>query len=272
MISKEFCLMGKMTGRTPPQSELFRWAKTRLHSSLSKIVMREKGFFEIHFTHVDGRIHTLATGDFWYNNQANWFQPWCPYIQDLHDLNKPTQVPIWVQVGFLTDQFRDPAFLTIVGSNLGEVLQIDMSGLYASRTWAPCIRVLVRDYKSLPRSIRLPRIDGPGEISHPLFFSGLPDQCNRCRSMLHQVRDCPQRRQPDLASEDTRDSPVSPNRNDNAGPRSPSPQSPSSFPTTGKQARRIRYWQSLKAKTYYGLENQTFIWRQPARLVQNAPP
>lgn len=72
----------------------------------------------------------LAARDYWYNRHAIWFQPWCAYIQDLQEWDKPTQIPTWAQVGILREQFKKLNFLTTMADNLGEVLQVDMSSLY----------------------------------------------------------------------------------------------------------------------------------------------
>ena len=51
----------------------------------------------------------------------------------------------------------------------------------------------MRDLKTLPQAIVLPRLDGKGVVEYKLEYNGLPSQCGRCRSTKHLVRFCPKR-------------------------------------------------------------------------------
>lgn len=52
---------------------------------------------------------------------------------------------------------------------------------------------MVRDLHTLPQMIVVPRLDGEGNVEYALEFSGLPNQCGRCRSHEHQVRHYPRK-------------------------------------------------------------------------------
>ena len=79
-------------------------------------------------------------------------------------------------------------FLQTIGEQIGQVISIDNSEAYRAKLFGPKIRLLVRDLYTLPHTVVLPRLDGKGSIEYALEFSGLPNQCGRCRSREHLVR------------------------------------------------------------------------------------
>lgn len=46
----------------------------------------------------------------------------------------------------------------------------------------------------MPHTVVLPRLDGEGAVEYMLEYSGLPNQCGRCRARDHQVRHCPKKK------------------------------------------------------------------------------
>ena len=93
----------------------------------------------------------------------------------------------------LSQVLREDIFLQTIGEQIGQVISIDNSEAYRAKLFGPRIRLLVKDLDDLPLSIILPRSDGKGTIEYALEFSGLPNQCGRCRSRKHQVRFCPKK-------------------------------------------------------------------------------
>jgi hypothetical protein len=96
-----------------------------------------------------------------------------------------------MQIVDLCQILREEAFLRAIGEQLGQVITIDTSEAYKAKLLGPRIRLLVQDPNDLPQSIVIPRFDGEGEAEYELEFSGLPNQCGRCRARDHQVRNCP---------------------------------------------------------------------------------
>ena len=88
---------------------------------------------------------------------------------------------------------REESFLRNIGDQLGQVVTIDTSESYITKLFGPRIRLLVRTLHNLPHTIILPRIDREGSVEYKLEYSGLPNQCGRCRSREHQVRHCPKK-------------------------------------------------------------------------------
>lgn len=98
-----------------------------------------------------------------------------------------------MQVVNLCQVLREDRFLHTIGEQIGQVISIDSSEAYKAKLFGPKIRLLVQDLDALPHTVVLPRLDGEGTIEYALEFSGLPNQCGRCRSREHQVRHCPKK-------------------------------------------------------------------------------
>ena len=72
-------------------------------------------------------------------------------------------------------------------------MAVDNSEAYRAKLFGPRIRILVQDLNTLPLSITLPRLEGDGRVKYLQEYSGLPNQCGRCRSRHHPVRSCPRK-------------------------------------------------------------------------------
>ena len=122
--------------------------------------------------------------------------------QRLNKHNDQLDFPIWLQIVDLCQILREDNCLRTIGEHIGQVIAIDNSEAYRAKLFGPRIRILVKDIHNLPHTVVLPRLDGEGTVEYNLEYSGLPQQCGRCRSMDHQVRHCPkkeskfQRREP----------------------------------------------------------------------------
>lgn len=90
-----------------------------------------------------------------------------------------------MQVANLCQVLRDERFLHTIGSQIGQVISIDSSEAYKAKLLGPRIRLLVQNLNALPHTVVLPRLDGKGTQEYALEFSGLPNQCGRCRSREH---------------------------------------------------------------------------------------
>ena len=88
---------------------------------------------------------------------------------------------------------REETFLRTIGGHIGQVIAVDNSDAYRAKLFGPRIRILVRDLDKLPRTVVLPRLDGEGVVEYDLEYSGMPNQCGRCRSRDHHARHCPKR-------------------------------------------------------------------------------
>lgn len=125
---------------------------------------------------------------------AIFFSSWRPHFDaSASQGTEKLDHPVWMQVVNLCQVLRDDTFLHTIGEQIGQVISIDNSEAYRAKLFGPRIRLLVRDLDTLPHTVILPRLDGEGTIEYALEFSGLPNQCGRCRSREHQVRYCPRK-------------------------------------------------------------------------------
>ena len=187
-------LLGRIQGKHPGLKALTAWAQETLHPSLALLSLKTNNVFEVTFDHPEGRIHALNQADLACESATIFFSSWRPHF----DANIPQESdrldhPIWMQVVNLCQVLREETFLHTLGEQIGQVLSIDNSEAYRAKLFGPRIRLLVRDLDNLPHTIILPRLDGEGTVEYAVEFSGLPNQCGRCRSRDHQVRYCPRK-------------------------------------------------------------------------------
>lgn len=91
---------------------------------------------------------------------------------------------------------REESFLKLIGEQIGQVISIDSSEAYRSKLFGPRIRLLVRELHCLPQTVVIPRLDGEGTVEYNQEYSGLPNQCGRCRGHDHLAWNCPKKLPP----------------------------------------------------------------------------
>jgi len=101
---------------------------------------------------------------------------------------------IKVQFPDLHEQFRNKRALTIMASKLDEVLEIEAADSYIKRPAGPMVTIEVKDIAKLTGFIRIPTMaEGTAftyTIKQKILYSGLPNQCRKCRRFGHQARTC----------------------------------------------------------------------------------
>jgi hypothetical protein len=107
---------------------------------------------------------------------------------------------IKVQFPNLHVQLRTEKALTIMASSIGEVLDIESPDSYIKRPAGPMVTVEVKDISKLAGIIRIPSMvegAGPGGTTpQRILYSGLPNQCRKCRKFGHLAKNCPLNRSP----------------------------------------------------------------------------
>ena len=187
-------LLGRIQGKHPGLKALTAWARDTLHPSFTMLSMKSNNLFEVIFSSTEGRTHALTQADLTCETASIIFSSWQPHFdarisQDQDQLD----FPIWMQVADLCQIMRRESFLRTIGEHIGQVIAIDNSELYRAKLFGPRIRLLVNDLNNLPKTIKVPRLDREGVVVHKLEYSGFPNQCGRCRSRDHQVRNCPKK-------------------------------------------------------------------------------
>jgi len=190
----EVTLLGRLQGKHPGLKALTAWARETLHSSLLLLSLKTNNLFEVTFTSPEGRIHALTQTDLTCQSATITFSSWRPQFDPKTPQSQNAlDFPIWVQVVDLCQVLRDEHLLHTIGAQIGKVVAVDNSEAYRAKLFGPRIRILVQDLNTLPLTIALPKIEGEGKVRYLLEYSGLPNQCGRCRSRDHPVRSCPRK-------------------------------------------------------------------------------
>ncbi len=81
-----------------------------------------------------------------------------------------------------------------MASKIGEVLEIEPAESYIKRPAGPLITIELKDISKLPGYIRIPSMAEGAEtddmIVQRILYSGLPNQCKKCRRFGHHARSC----------------------------------------------------------------------------------
>jgi len=188
-------VIGRTLGGRATFKALHECLKLHLLMSYTSTTLLTWGFFLILFENEEGAIATrkLTTVD--WSGLSFSFSRFSP------DFNASVQGAetllthmIKVQFPDLHEQFRNAKALTIMASKLGEVLDIETADSYIKMPAGPMVMVEVQDITRLAGFIRIPSMaEGApttNTIRQKILYSGLPNQCRKCRKFGHHARAC----------------------------------------------------------------------------------
>jgi hypothetical protein len=194
-------VIGRFLAGRATFKELQDCLKLHLPASFATLTLLTRGFFEILFEDEAGARATRKLGAVEWSGWALSFSKYSalfrPNDQGAEKLLTHT---IRVQFPDLHVQLRTEKALTIMANSIGEVLDIEAPDSYIKRPAGPMITVEVKDISKLAGIIRIPSMAegaGPGDsIAQRILYSGLPNQCRKCRRFGHLARSCPINRTP----------------------------------------------------------------------------
>lgn len=89
---------------------------------------------------------------------------------------------------------QTPDWLKRIGSLIGEVVSVEGKAKSCKRPVGPIVNILVPQTDRLPATLITPNVSCdavPGaKIRQRILYSGLPNQCNRCRKFGHETQAC----------------------------------------------------------------------------------
>ena len=156
--------------------------------TLQNIFTRGHGYFEIEFKSETEKLKALLEGPFLFQNNSISIGLWSSSLNTVI----PTSIanlkhPIWVQFYGLSSPLRCDPIILHLAQKIGEVLHIESSSSYCSKTSRQRVRVLVTNLEDLPERI-FPNIKDMGIDNRILVeYSNLPNQCGCCKKMGHAL-------------------------------------------------------------------------------------
>lgn len=184
-------VLARITGRNPGMRKLTLWARARLHRSFKSFTIRANNYMEIEFEDALGRDQALEVQYYDMSGQTICILPWSPYFNFEEDYaSSKSYTSLWVQIVDLPPFYRSKDIIQDFVSAFAEVISVDDTESYRTKLSGPRIRIITTDVEKLPKMLTLPRHDGRGDVAYKLAYSGLPEQCGRCRSYEHTVSQC----------------------------------------------------------------------------------
>ncbi|CAM6058866.1 unnamed protein product [Sphagnum tenellum] len=188
-------VIGCTLGGRPTFKALHECLKLHLPATFTSTTLLTRGYFLISFENGEGAIATrkLTTVD-WsgLSLSLSRFSP--DFDSSAQGAEAFLTHTIKVQFPDLHEQFRNAKALTIMASKLGAVLEIEAAESNIKRPAGPMVTVEVQDISRLARFIRIPSMaEGApttNTIRQRILYSGLPNQCRKCRQFNHHTRAC----------------------------------------------------------------------------------
>ncbi|XP_010463383.1 PREDICTED: uncharacterized protein At4g02000-like [Camelina sativa] len=139
-----------------------------------------RGMFQFRFDLVEDLQQVLENGPYHFDQWMIILQKWEPIISK----NFPSQIPLWVEIHGLPKHFWQTEMLSVIGEELGQVLQTDITPATAK------VRVLLNGLQPLTKESVVEFANGE-EIVVTLDYKNLKSHCHHCHHLTHETKQCP---------------------------------------------------------------------------------
>jgi hypothetical protein len=175
----------------------------RLHlpAPFSTVTLLTRGYFKVLFENEEGAKATRKLGAVEWSGWALSFSRYSALFRsNEHGAETLLTHSIKIQFPDLHVQLRTEKALTIMANSIGEVLDIESPDSYIKRLAGPMVTIEVKDISKLAGIIRIPSMAegaGPGgTTTQRILYSGLPNQCRKCRRFGHLAKNYPLNKPP----------------------------------------------------------------------------
>ncbi len=188
-------VIGRTLGGRATFKTLLDCLKLHLPAPLVSTTLLTRGYFEILFEDEEGAKATRRLVAVEWSDLCLSFSRYSPNF-DANSQGAEAQLTHAIKVQFpnLHEQFRNTKALTIMASKIGEVLEIEPAETYIKRLAGPLIIIELKDISKLPGFIQIPLMAEGAEtnntIVQKILYSGLSNQCRKCRRFGHHARSC----------------------------------------------------------------------------------
>ncbi len=159
--------------------------KLHLPTSYTSVILLTRGFFEVFFMDEEGvKFARKITVVEWSGLNLSFSRYILNIDANVQGAKTLLLHTIKVQFPYLHKQFRNTKTFTIMASKIGEVLEDDINELTG-----PMIMVETHDMNKFAEYIRIPsmaeRATTKDITLQRILYSGLPNQCWKCRRFGH---------------------------------------------------------------------------------------